>query len=90
MCRRCCLERRNRIAIRDADNSLRREVHYCVNLIFAKHTFKQRLATHIAIHDLHAIDQARAHEFALRNPVANKTNDVGAGVKQTPHKPAAE
>ena len=61
-----------------------------VDLILAERAFHQRLTAHIAIYDLHAIEQTRAHEFTLRHPITHDTNDVGFGRKQLSDEPAAE
>ena len=72
------LERRDGIAVRDAHDCLRRQVDDRVGLVLAEHALQQRLVAHVAAHDVGRLDQPRAHELALGNPVADQARHVGA------------
>ncbi len=67
------------VAVGDGDNGLRRQVHDGVNFVLAQNSFDKFTIPNIAAHDLHLFDGLRAHQFALGNPIAHQTDDIGAG-----------
>ena len=73
------LERRDGVAVGDADDGLRRQMKDGVDLMFAQRPLQQRLVAHVAAHQFDFVDHAAADQFALRHPVAHQADDVRPG-----------
>ena len=58
------------------------------DLVLAEHALEQRLVAHVAAHHADPLQQACADQLALRHPVAEQADHVGAELDQTPHEPA--
>ena len=57
---------------------------------FSKHPFQQCLILHVATYDSDPLNEPGAHDFALRNPVSNQTDEIGSAIKELPYKPTAK
>ena len=83
------LEGGDRVPVGDAHNGLRGQVKDRVDFKFAQGSLQAGLVAHIATHDFDMIGQAVTHYHALWHVVAHHADDIGPGLNQTLHKPAA-
>ena len=83
-------ERRNRVAVGDADDGLRGQMKDDFDFILTKRALNEIAVGDIPAHGIDLFDAPAADEFALRNPVAHEANDVRTRFKQLLHQPRTE